>query len=154
MSKALFEYQLRESPRARRVRLRVTLEHGLEVIVPAGYKKLNQIHRFMEQKQRWIHAALQRTEANRKFSDPRTPWSIPVQISLPAVAKVWEVKASVTRAAGVSLRAVSAGCVEMRGHINDEKACRAALSRWLVRQAQGYLGPRLRALSEHTGMHH
>ncbi len=152
MNNALFDYRLRESPRARRVRLRVTLEHGLEVIVPRGYMELSEIHRFMEQKQRWIHAALERAEVNRKYFDPQALWRLPEQIVLPALERVWQVAATATPARGVRVRAVGASRLEISGCIDDERACRAALGRWLVRQAHAYLVPRLQALSQRTGM--
>ncbi len=63
LSKALFEYRLRESARARHVRLRVTPRSGLEVVVPQGYNPAR-IPGMLEQKQAWIRAALERAEAD------------------------------------------------------------------------------------------
>lgn len=154
MNKALFEYRLRESSRARYVRLRVTPEQGLEVIVPAGYRRAVDIPRLLEQKRRWIHAALERAQINRKFLDAEAAWHVPAQITLPALGKSWDVRTRATNAAGAGLRAISTDCLEISGRIGDESACRAALGRWLIRQAHEQLVPRLRVLGKQTGLRH
>ncbi len=154
MNKALFEYRLRESSRARYVHLRVSPEQGLEVIVPEGYKRAADIPRLLERKRRWIHAALERAEINRKFLDPEAAWRMPVQITLPALGKSWEVRTRATNAAGARLRAIATDCLEISGRIDDERACWTALGRWLVRQAHEHLVPRLQVLGKQTGLRH
>lgn len=154
MNRALFEYRLRESSRARHVRLRVTPEQGLEVVVPEGYNGAADIPRLLEHKRRWIHAALERAQINRKFLDPEAAWRVPGQIALPALGKSWEVRTRETNAAGARLRAIGIDCLELSGRINDERACRATLGRWLVRQAREHLVPRLQVLGKQTGLRH
>ncbi len=152
MSEALFEYRIRRSARSRRLRLRITLEHGLEVLVPPGFKAMTQIPRLLEQKRRWISAALARAEANRTFFDPSLPWRLPETIALPALARHWSVHATPRATTQVRWRARGQDGLAVSGPLDDEAACRAALGRWLTRQAQAQLVPRLQQLSQRTGL--
>jgi predicted metal-dependent hydrolase len=56
MSGALFQYSVRESPKAKNVRLRVSMQKGLEVIVPRGYETAR-IPDLLERKRHWIRTA-------------------------------------------------------------------------------------------------
>jgi hypothetical protein len=151
MSSALSGYRLRESLRARRVLLRVTLEHGLEVVIPAGFDAAR-IPALLEQRREWIRAALGRIAAQRRQFGYDAAWSLPGEISLPALGRVWRVTAQASVARSVRVHAVGEDELLIVGCIDDERACRAALGRWLLRQAQDRLLPRLRALSIATDL--
>lgn len=150
MTKALFEYRLRENPRSRHVRLRVSIEHGLEVIVPRGYDA-RRVPRLLEQKKGWIEAALERAEANRRLIEPEPPWRLCNEIALPGIAQTWRVTAEATRGVRVTVREIAPGELRVRGRINDEDACRAALARWLANKARRMLVPQLQALAAELG---
>lgn len=151
LSKALFEYRLRESARARHVRLRVTPHSGLEVVVPRGYNPAR-IPGMLERKQAWIRAALERTEAERRLHGPEPSWKLPDAIRLPALGQVWQVTAQETDTPWTAVRKTGPGRLLIHGRITDEHASRAALARWLVRQAYAHLVPRLEELSRHLGL--
>jgi hypothetical protein len=146
LSKALFEYRLRESARARHVRLRVTPQSGLEVVVPRGYNPAR-IPGMLEKKQAWIRAALERTEAERKLNGPEPAWKLPDEIELPVLGQMWQVTVQEIGAPWVAVRETGPGQLLIHGCITDEQASRAALARWLVRQAYAHLAPRLEELS-------
>jgi predicted metal-dependent hydrolase len=150
-SKALFEYRLRESARARHVRLRVTPHGGLEVVVPRGYNPAR-IPGMLEQKQAWIRAALERTQAERRLHGPEPAWKLPDAIQLPALGRIWLVTAQETEVPWAAVREAGPGRLLIHGRINDEQACRAALARWLVRQAHAHLAPRLAELGGQLGL--
>ncbi|GAB4507732.1 MAG: SprT family zinc-dependent metalloprotease [Sulfuricaulis sp.] len=151
LSKALFEYRLRESARARHVRLRVTPQSGLEVVVPKGYNPAR-IPGMLEKKQAWIHAALERTETDRKLNGPEPAWRLPDEIELPALGQVWRVTAQETDATWAAVREIAPGQLLIHGRITDENASRAALARWLTRQACAHLVPHLEELSRQLGL--
>lgn len=151
MSKAPFKYSVRVSPKSRTVRLRVTLQTGLEVVVPKGYDE-SKIPTLLERKKHWVRAALERAEANRKFFEPEPSWRLPLQIKLTAVGMVWHVTARQTDVAWVAVREIGAGQLLIFGDIDNQQACQAALIRWLLRQANQYLLPRLQTLSGKTGL--
>jgi len=149
---ATFSYRLRESTRARHLGLRVTLQHGLEVVLPRGCDPAV-VPDLLRRKQRWIRAALERVEAHLKIFGPPQPWQLPARIELPAIGRVWQVEAVETAARRVTVRDAGADRLRIVGRIGNEKACRAALARWIIAQAREHLPPRLRAVSQRTGLH-
>jgi predicted metal-dependent hydrolase len=151
MSESLFKYHVRVSPKARMVRLRVTLQKGLEVVIPKGYDE-SKIPRLLEHKKHWVRAALERTESNRKFFEPEPNWRLPIQIRLPAIGAVWHVSSKQTDVEWVAVREISPERLLVFGAIDDQEACQAALVRWLMRQAHRHLLPRLQSLSIKTGL--
>lgn len=150
-SQALFEYRLRESARARHVRLRVTPQNGLEVVVPRGYSPA-WVPGLLERKQGWIRAALERAEAERQSRGFAAAWKLPDTIELPALEQVWQVSAKETETVWTAVRETGPGRLLIHGRIADESACRAALTRWLARQADTHLPPRLDELSRQLGL--
>ncbi len=146
-----FDYRLRVSPRGRNVRLRVTVRHGLEVVVPRGYDA-EKVPGLLERKRHWIHTALERANAHRKFFEPEPTWRVPLQISLPALGKTWHVTARQTAASSVTVREVGEERLLVFGAVENERRCRDALTRWLMRQTRQHLVPRLQHLSMKTGL--
>jgi predicted metal-dependent hydrolase len=145
VSEALTAYRLRKSERARRVRLRVTVEHGLEVVIPARFDAAR-VPALLQQRRRWIHAALERAEATRALLGYTGAWKLPAAIVLPALGRTWRMAASPAETA-VRVRA-HGDELRVTGAIHDEPACRAALTRWLVCQARQHLSVRLQVLSD------
>ncbi|HEX9812849.1 MAG TPA: SprT family zinc-dependent metalloprotease [Burkholderiales bacterium] len=144
-------YRLRVSPRARDVSLRVTVERGLEVVVPRGYDAAL-VPRVLEHMQGWIRRALDRAEANRRHLAPEPPWRLPTEIALPGIGKQWQVIAKESARASVSIREIEDARLSITGTLGNERACRRALERWLVRQANRELIPPLAALSRELGL--
>jgi predicted metal-dependent hydrolase len=153
MSEASFTYRLKISPRGKRVRLRVTLQHGLEVVIPKGYDE-KKVPALLERKKHWIRTAMERAESNRKFFEPEPKWQLPLQIKLPAVGAIWYVTAKESKAGFVAVRELGADQLLVFGAIRDAAACRAALARWLMRQTREHLVPRLEGMSRETGLHY
>lgn len=147
----MFEYRLRESARARHVRLRVTPQSGLEVVVPRGYNPAR-VPDLLERKQDWIRAALERNAAERLRRGPELAWKLPEDIQLPALGRAWQVTAQEADKPWVAVRETGPGRLLIHGRIGDEPAGRAGLARWLVRQAHDHLAPRLEELSGQLGL--
>jgi predicted metal-dependent hydrolase len=144
-------YRLRVSPRARNVSLRVTVDRGLEVIVPEDFDPVH-VPGILDRMGDWVRRALARAEANRLRIEPELPWQLPREISLLATGAKWEVIANESTGVSVSIRDVGHRRLSITGALHDEGACRAALGRWLVRRARRDLIPRLDALSEQLGL--
>ena len=151
MHKPSVNYQVRVSPRGRHVRLRVTVRHGLEVVIPRGYDP-EKVPGILERKKHWIRAALERAEHHRKFFEPEPEWKVPTDIKLAAIGNTWHVTAKPTGAASVVVRELSRERLLVFGAIEDERLCRDALTRWLMRKTREYLTPRLEQLSARTGL--
>lgn len=151
VSKSLFTYKIRESSRAKNVRLRVTPQRGLEVVVPARFDH-KRIPGLLERKKVWIRAALERAETTRKFFEPQPAWRLPSQIHLQAIGRVVQVNAKETNAPLVTVRKVAQETINVYGCIENERACQLSLTRWLARQTRDHLIPRLQTLSAETGL--
>lgn len=151
MNRASPEYRLRVSPRARDVSLRVTVDRGLEVVVPRGYNAAL-VPQILEHMHGWIRDALARAEANRRRISPEARWHLPATIELPAINKAWQVVAKESERRSVSIREISGERLSIAGNLNDSRACRSALGRWLLRQANRDLLPQLEALSKALGL--
>lgn len=151
MSEALFKYHVRVSPRGRNVRLRVSLQQGLEVIVPKDYDA-TEVPDLLARKKHWIRAALDRAESTRKFFEPEPTWRLPHQIVLPATGTTWHVVDRETAAPWVAVREMDTHRLLIFGKIEDQAACRAAMQRWLMRETRKHLVPRLQALCLKTGL--
>lgn len=151
MSEALLKYRLKISPRGKSVRLRVTLQHGLEVAIPKGFDQ-KKVPALLERKKYWIHTALERAESHRKFFEPEPKWQLPFQINLPAIGAIWHVTARKTNLDWVAVREIGPEQVLVFGATEDQAACRAALARWLMRQTREHLVPRLQDISGRTGL--
>lgn len=153
MSEALFKYCVRVSPKGRSVRLRVTLQRGLEVVIPKGYDE-GKIPALLERKRNWVRAALERSESHRKFFEPEPAWRLPIQIKLPVVGTTWHVTSRATDAPWVAVREIGPEQLLVFGAVEDQEACRSALARWLIRQAREHLVPHLQSISLKTGLHY
>lgn len=147
----LFPYRTLVRANSRTVRLRVTFERGLEVTVPRGFNTAR-IPALLQRQKNWIRDALERVAARQQLRAARDPWRPPVQIVLPAIAARWDVCASATAAARVTVVERDAQNLLLRGAIEDEAACRRALSGWVMHMAHAHLVPKLHAASVTLGL--
>ena len=147
MSGLQFKYQVKISQRSRNVHVRVTPQRGLEVVIPQGYDP-ERVPTLLKRKQRWIRDTLERVASRLAHYGSETAWCIPEQIHLPALTSVWTVTARRGgTTARTSVRETGAGQLLISGDIDNEQACRAALARWLMRQAHRHLVPGLERIS-------
>lgn len=151
MTDSSFAYIVRESPRAKNVRLKVTPQRGLEVFVPAGYDR-KRIPDLLKRKKAWVTTALEKAESLRKFFEPQPAWELPTGIHLLAIGRTFHVEAQAADLPWAEVRIAEDHIVLIRGRIDDEAACRAALSRWLSRLTHEYMVDRLMTLSSKTGL--
>ncbi|MBM3839650.1 MAG: M48 family metallopeptidase [Verrucomicrobia bacterium] len=151
MTEALFQYHLRVSPRARNIRLRVTMQRGLEVVVPRGYDSAK-IPALLARKKHWIRSAMEQAESRRKFFEPEPVWRLPTEIKLAAIGLDWHVLQRETDVPWVAVREIGPSTLLVFGKVADERRCRAALNRWLMRETRKHLVPRLEELSRRTGL--
>jgi predicted metal-dependent hydrolase len=147
----LMDYRLRVTPWARGISLRVTVAGALEVVVPRRYSPRT-INRILMREAAWIRSAQSNAAARRQALPPPPVWHLPPEISLPAVGARWTVTARPTAARGVRVIHASPDILDVAGPVADPAACRRALRRWLLRQGQIHLLPRLAAVSHGSGL--
>jgi predicted metal-dependent hydrolase len=147
----LLQYAVRVSPKARHVRLKMTVKHGLEVVVPRGFDQAR-IPSLLQRKKRWIESTNNRLEEHRKFFQPEPPGKLPDHITLPAIGEEWRVEYREAKARWVVARRVSNDRLVVTGNIEEERECKLALKRWLSRRCHNSLVPWLRDVSRETGL--
>jgi len=140
VSRGLYEYCVRESPRAKPIGLKVSLQNGLEVIIPVGFdRKL--IPEILKKKKRWIRAAQGKIERQAKFVIHDSEAILPDYISLPSIGENWNLQYRIGKAEWAVVYEDGNGQLLIRGNIRDKTACKAALKRWLSRKARATLIP-------------
>lgn len=145
-----FDYRLRVSARARIVRLCVSLDRGLEVVVPRGFDR-RQVPQVLTRKAPWIRRALERIDQQRRLL-ALDEWRMPERIEFPATGAEWKVHAEWRPGARVYARVQGDGVLAFRGPIDREPAVRALLGRFLMVQAREHLARLLEGASLATGL--
>ncbi|MHB1389908.1 MAG: M48 family metallopeptidase [Thermoleophilia bacterium] len=151
MQTALPIYILRESPRARRVHLKVTPADGLIVTVPRNYN-LKRLPQVLEDKEAWIDGALRWADEQRALTPARRRLKLPDVVFLQSIGETWDVSYNHTAARKTSTSERPDDLLCVIGAIHDHASCRAALKRWLSRKARLRLGEMLAGLGSETGL--
>lgn len=137
-------YAVRESVRARNVRLVVTARDGLVVVVPKRFPR-RRIPLIVAGKREWIDRALERVREQRERLEAQRG-TLPKRVELPGIGETWTVEYRPTL--GVSVRAVGrGGVVHLTGAVADVDAAHAALRRFCRARASAALPPMLAALA-------
>jgi hypothetical protein len=144
----MIHYSIRESTRAKHVRLQVRAGEGLVVVVPRGFDH-NAIPSIVQEKQSWIEKALRDVATQSKTA--AQSWTLPERITLRAIEEEWRV---IYHPAPTSwcTATLKDSRLEIRGSIGDRGAVQAALLRWLHRKTHTHLIPRLQGISAETGL--
>ncbi len=147
-------YTLRESSRARYFRIKVSARKGVEVIVPLRFDR-RRIPSLLEEKREWIAEAVRKVETQQRAADAEARAGLPRRISLRALEEEWAVEYRATDSPWVMATESEGGAgprLIVKGHIEDEDACRQALRRWVFRKAHACLVPWLEAVARAEGL--
>jgi predicted metal-dependent hydrolase len=90
MKTVLPDYRVRRSPKAKNLRLKVTREEGLLVVVPKSYDEMK-IPALLNQKKVWIAEALKRVGETKRFLEPKPVKHLPEVVRLVALDETWSV---------------------------------------------------------------
>ena len=118
------DYTVKESPRAKHARLKLSLREGLVVVVPKGFDH-NRIPGLLEKKTRWLEKASERIETQRKFFEPEPPGSLPERLALRGIGEEWAVDYRPTESPHVAT--IERPSNRLFGDIDNIEACKAAL---------------------------
>ena len=137
---------VRESPRARRLSIKVYPRGRVEVVVPKRTRAAD-VQAFVEEHEDWIR----RTREHFAETHPPEPFRLPDHVALPSIGKSFEIRYRRRRdAQNIRFRQLGSTVV-LTGKVDDEQACVKALRRWLAGVAREEFGPRLLGLSSLTG---
>ena len=142
-----FPWTLRESFKARYVRLKVTPAGKVEVIVPCGFDR-TLLPTILQQKRSWILRALQRVEACMPTPAP----VLPVVIQLLAIDEQWPVQYLTSQQSQrVSCR-INADHLLIVGGSLLQSGCKEVLRLWGQHKAKLHLLAMLRQVSAEIGL--
>lgn len=143
-------YTLRESDRARNVRLRVSGRDGLVVVVPRGFSA-DRVPALLEMRRPWIERALARFEAQRAHREAQLAAGRPRSLHLRAIGETWRVEYRDGEATRSTTRERDDGLLIVTVPAGDDEAARTALRRWLARRARATLAPELLGMADTYG---
>jgi predicted metal-dependent hydrolase len=142
-------YAIRTSPRARHVRLKVSADKGLEVIVPLGFDR-HRVPEILERRRRWLEATLYRMGQRRAHLHQTS--HLPERVHLRAIGETWSVHYLPRRAERFQLRSDGENRLVIEGPSHDERVGVELLRRWVQQWGRIHLVPWLQSLSEATGL--
>ena len=150
MKAVLPNFGVRHSPRAKNLRLKVTREAGLLVVVPKGYDE-KKIPALLKQKRIWIADALRRVGETRRFLEPQPVVHLPDTVQLVALGETWPVMYREGEShTGIRLRADD-GILVVSGSDLNRDAVIGKLKDWLRTKVREGLFPLAEKLA---GRHH
>lgn len=145
---SLPDYTVRESLRAKHVRLKVSIEGGIEVIVPEGFDQ-TEIPQILRKKQNWLQNANARVEQYRQLYTAESSTQRPDSLFLRVVEQIWTVEYQQQSSARIRVvEQKRSRRLIVKGQIDDEMNCKLALKQWIAGKADEHLVPWLRELSE------
>jgi predicted metal-dependent hydrolase len=87
---AIPSYIVRHSTKAKHLRLKVTPQHGLCVIVPRGFDE-TKVPAILHRKKEWIEDALANAKERRRFLEAKTADHLPEKLVLTAIGEHWSI---------------------------------------------------------------
>jgi predicted metal-dependent hydrolase len=90
MKTPLPNYSIRRSPKAKNLRLKVTRQDGLCVVVPKDFDE-KKIPPILKQKKVWIADAMKRVGETRRFLESRPAKHLPGSLRLAALGETWPI---------------------------------------------------------------
>lgn len=146
MSTINFPYQIRISPRAKRISIRLTPNKGVELVVPKRYRQ-SDAEQFLLQHQQWIQ------ERSNIWQSAYQPIELPTTIHLPTLG-TWTInyhsEQIIGRPSIIEVEHNELHCIST----TTPEANMKLLKKWLRCKAELYLHQRLNVLSEQTGLHY
>ncbi|MBN1902636.1 M48 family metallopeptidase [Candidatus Sumerlaeota bacterium] len=139
------DYTLKVSPRARNVWIRVSVEKGIEVVVPRWYNRRG-IPELLRKESDWIKQTSKRLKEEENLIR-ETPVQLPSRIHLRALGEIWQVKYHKTSYPMIRIAHNYNSTLTVSGNIGNQANCREALREWLRRKAEVQMIPWLRRLS-------
>jgi len=141
------QYTVRESPRAKHARLKLSVRDGLVVVVPKGFDQ-GRIPGLLEKKKQWLEQASARIDVQRKFFEPEPPNKLPERLALRGIGEEWAVQYRPTKSKYVTAVERLGSRLLIFGCIDDIEACKSAIRRWMNRKTHEHIRAWLLRLSE------
>src|ERR1700733_14458338 len=134
-------YTLRVSLKAKRVRIQVSAEKGLVIVVPKRFSP-SRVSSLIEKNRQWIERAFEKAKSFQGSVDRSSDSQLPEQISLLALGQTWTVLFSRDDTKPILVREMPPTTLLVQGSIGDAAAWPDALKKWLTQRAKENPVPR------------
>ncbi len=145
------KFSIRESKRAKRVSLNMSVRDGLVVVVPHGFDH-RKIPNILKQKQSWIENARRRIKQQRNLIETKPAATPPEKIHLQAISKEYLVEYKPLITHWVEATENGNNIILVSGAISKHNLCKAVLQKWVRHKAKKHLLPWLKEISEETAL--
>lgn len=142
-------YTVRVSDRAKSVRLSLSVEAGLEVVIPADYDH-HKVPELIQKKRDWIVRNQLKLDQREAFFQSQAPHELPDRINLRSLGEEWQIEYQevLTKSRAIAIQENKSELkLVVKGHINDIEACKFFLKQWLMKKAEKHLFSWLRKVS-------
>ena len=147
---SLPNFTVRHSPKAKNLRLKVTPEDGLCVVVPRGFDEAR-IPGILKRKKEWIADALTEAKERKRFLEPRPAQHLPESILLQALGEQWIVSyREIPSKVGLGIRQEGHELV-LSGAAFGRNAVLSKLKKWLRDKVSHDLEPLARNVAKKSG---
>ncbi len=131
-------YTVRVSDRAKSVRLSLSVEAGLEVVIPVDYDH-HKVPELVQKKRDWILRNQLKLDQREAFLQAQAPHELPDSIKLRSLNEEWQIE---YQHSPIKLRTININEKEaelkliLTGNIADIVACKFFLKQWLIQKAE------------------
>jgi predicted metal-dependent hydrolase len=139
------KYTIRESLKAKRVNLKLSMKRGLEVIVPKGFDR-RLIPDIVQQKRAWIERTQKHLAERQELLEAQPV--LPEDIFLQAIGELWRIQYQTNLSPALTFMEMPDRVLLLTGNIQDENLCKLALQKWLAHKASQHLAPWLKKISQ------
>jgi predicted metal-dependent hydrolase len=143
------DYTVRVSDRAKSVRLSLSVESGLEVVIPADYDR-QKVPELIQKKRDWIVRNQLKLDQRKAFLQSQSPHELPDKINLRSLKEEWHIEYQQvpTKSRGMSIEEKKSEFkLVLSGNIADIEAGKFFLKQWLMQKAEKDLLSWLRKVS-------
>lgn len=150
-------YTVKVSDRAKSVRLALSIENGLEVVVPSNYDR-RKIPEIIQQKRNWIMRNQSKLHDRETFLQSQSPHDLPKSLNLRSLNEEWQIEyhQTVTKFGTITIQEIAENPAHLHlsvsGDITNIESCKGLLKQWLMRKAENNLVKWLRKISIHTNL--
>ncbi len=143
-------YAIEVSRRARHVRLKISQNEGLVVVIPVGFDE-RRVPGIIAEKSDWIARTQKRINRQARPMNPELTRSLPDQIHLPSTGETWRVEYVTSKTRGITLTQPGNHTLRLSGAVTNRTLCQAAFRRWTNRYAKATLPPALIKMARSLG---
>lgn len=141
-------FTVKKHARARHVKLKTSLTHGLELVVPKRFN-IKEIPSILETHRSWIEKQLLKIQVETPSEDDIV---LPQEIHFPAVQQTWRIDYATNKSSSLKILTRPDREIVLLGKIANKRLCQRALIAWMKHQARTDLIAQLDQISKRINL--